>query len=126
MGDETIRDTLVDMFSDSDGNNGTKYMTRDGMKTMLMCAYHIAMDHYSEGPQMCLTINKTLIAVIDGCFHTKQQLSSQFVSHWIQANCPRLLLPLHRYSVHSLATSYRILEEEGPSLAAGNHKLNFS
>lgn len=72
------------------------------------------MDHYSEGPQMCFSINKTLKAVVDGCFHTKSELSIQFVSHWLEANCSRLFLPLHRYTVHSLATSYRVIETEGP------------
>jgi len=114
LDDETVRDILVRMFS-SDGEN----LTPESMRSLLMCSYHVAMDHYSEGPQMCLGINKTLTAVVDGCFHTKKALSCQFVYHWIEANCPRLLLTLHRYAVHSLATSYRTLETDDPHLAAG-------
>lgn len=102
------------MFS-SDGDN----LTPDDLRLLLMCTYHVAMDHYSEGPQMCLAINKTLTAVTDSCFHSKKSLSCQYVAHWIETNCPRLLLTLHRYAVHALATSYRTLETDEPHLAAG-------
>ncbi|XP_017774519.1 PREDICTED: uncharacterized protein LOC108561192 isoform X2 [Nicrophorus vespilloides] len=118
LDDDTIRDNMVMMFADDHCESGPT-MSPDGMKVMLMCAYHVSMDHYSEGPQMCLVISKTLKSVVDSCFHTKMQLSVQFVSHWLEANCPRLITPLHRYAVHSLATSYRSLEIEGPSLVAG-------
>lgn len=113
-----IRDVLVKMFTMGNENDGDT-MTQENLSSLLMCTYHISMDHYAEGPQMCLSINKTLKAVVDGCFHTKSQLSQQFVSHWLGTNCPRLLLSLHRYIVHCLATSYRTLEIDGPSLAAG-------
>ncbi|KAK4878246.1 hypothetical protein RN001_010752 [Aquatica leii] len=114
LDDDTVRTILVYMFA-SDGDN----MRREDMHSLFMCTYHVAMDHYSEGPQMCLVINKTLTAVVSSCFHTKDSLSCQYVVHWIEANCPRLLLTLHRYAVHSLATSYRTLETDGPDLAAG-------
>lgn len=107
------------MFAADPNDSTGDTMTPDAMRSMLMCAYHISMDHYSEGPQMCLAIGKTLKAVVDGCFHTKTQLSIQYVSHWLGTNCPRLLLPLHRYAVHCLATSYRVLESDGPPLATG-------
>lgn len=121
MDDEVARDIVVKMFAiDNKDDVGTgETITQDGLRSLLMCAYHISMDHYSEGPQMCLAIGKTLKAVVDGCFHTKTQLSIQYVSHWLGANCPRLILPIHRYAVHSLATSYRVLESDGPPLATG-------
>lgn len=110
------------MFAAENKDNVAEMISPDSMRSMLMCAYHISMDHYSEGPQMCLAIGKTLKAVVDGCFHTKTQLSVQFVSHWLGTNCPRLLLPIHRYAVHCLATSYRVLESDGPPLATGKKK----
>ncbi|XP_025832216.1 uncharacterized protein LOC108736005 [Agrilus planipennis] len=119
LNDDTARDTLVRMFSSYDENQETHVMTSEQLKQLLMCDYHISMDHYSGGPQMCVAINKTLKAVIDSCFHGKESLSWQYVSHWLQANCPRLLLPLHRYAVHSLATSWRVLESDGPPMATG-------
>lgn len=78
-----------------------------------MTAYRVAMDHYSEGPQMCLNIQKTLNTVVEACFHHKKYLSVQYVSHWLLAHCPRLLLPLHRFTVHRLATAHRSIESEG-------------
>ena len=107
------------MFSTYNGDSDNYFTTPEGLRSLLMCSYHISMDHYVDGPQMCLVINKTLKAVVDSCFHSKTNLSYQFVSHWLAANVPRLLLPIHRYTVHSLATSYRTLEVEGPPLAAG-------
>ncbi|XP_008194661.1 uncharacterized protein LOC663019 isoform X3 [Tribolium castaneum] len=118
LDDETVRDTFVRMFGTQVEDAG-EVITPEGLRSLLMCAYHVSMDHYSEGPQMCLSISKTLKAVVDSCFHTKTQLSTQFVSHWLAANCPRLLLPLHRYLVHSLATSWRTLEDMENAPAAG-------
>ncbi|XP_056633743.1 uncharacterized protein LOC130898896 isoform X2 [Diorhabda carinulata] len=120
MDDEKIRDILVKMWATSGDETGVEMISPDDMTSLLMCTYHISMDHYSEGPQMCLSCNKTLKAVVDSCFHNKKQLSVQFVSHWIELNTPRLLFPLHRYAVHSLATSWRTLEECEHSLASGN------
>lgn len=113
------------MYSVYKEESDNEFMTPESLRSLLMTSYHIAMDHYSEGPQMCLMINKTLKSVVDSCFHSKTHLSMQFVSHWLAGNTPRLLLPIHRYAVHCLTTSYRILEAEGsqtdgPSLAAGN------
>lgn len=132
MDDEVARDVVVKMFAMDNNKEETTgdMISQDELRALLMCAYHISMDHYSEGPQMCLAIGKTLKAVVDGCFHTKTQLSVQFVSHWLGTNCPRLILPIHRYAVHCLATSYRMLENDGPPLATGEHfvlifKCNF-
>lgn len=114
------------MFAMDNKEEGTGEMiSPDALRSLLMCAYHISMDHYSEGPQMCLAIGRTLKAVVDGCFHTKSQLSIQYVSHWLGTNCPRLILPIHRYAVHSLATSYRVLESDGPPLASGECFVSF-
>ncbi|KAB0791425.1 hypothetical protein PPYR_03225 [Photinus pyralis] len=112
--DDKVHHILVQMFAGSDEN-----VTRDDMYSLFMSTYHVSMDHYSEGPQMCVAINKTLTAVIESCFLKKTSLSCQYVVHWIEENCPRLLLTLHRYAVHSLATSYRTLETHETDLAAG-------
>lgn len=101
MDDETILNLYVQMYStiespSHDESSDTNWMTTDSLRLLLFTAYRVAMDHYSEGPQMCLHIQKTLTAVIDSCFHGKHKLSSQFVAHWLHANCPRLILPLHR------------------------------
>lgn len=128
MDDEVARDVVVKMFAmnnnkDDEVGNGREMISQDSLRSLLMCAYHISMDHYSEGPQMCLAIGKTLKAVVDGCFHIKTLLSIQYVSHWLGINCPRLILPIHRYVVHCLATSYRVLESDGPPLATGKSHI---
>ncbi|XP_050499451.1 uncharacterized protein LOC126879994 isoform X3 [Diabrotica virgifera virgifera] len=122
MDDDKVRETLVKMWAVSNQDTGGDIMTPDEMRCLLMCTYHISMDHYSEGPQMCLASNKTLKAVVDSCFHSKKQLSIQFVTHWIELNIPRLLFPLHRYAVHCLATSWRTLEDCEHSLASGDSR----
>ncbi|CAH0548972.1 unnamed protein product [Brassicogethes aeneus] len=114
LDDDQIRELLVKMFSDADDN-----IAIDSFRSLLMCAYHISMDHYSEGPQMCFSINKTLTSVVESCYHGKKSLMNKYVASWIGLNIPRLLFPLHRFAVHSLATSWRNLEQEEPSLAAG-------
>ncbi|CAG9855007.1 unnamed protein product [Phyllotreta striolata] len=119
LDDEAIRDTLVKMWASPNDETGSETITPEDMTSLLMCTYHISMDHYSEGPQMCLSCNKTLKAVVDSCFHSKKSLSVQYVCHWIETNIPRLLFPLHRYAVHSLATSWRTLEQCEPNLASG-------
>ncbi|GLV36995.1 uncharacterized protein CBL_02173 [Carabus blaptoides fortunei] len=117
MDDETVLNMYVKMYSEHD--DGGDMMTTDSLRLLLLTAYRVAMDHYSEGPQMCLHIQRTLTAVVDSCFHGKTRLSAQFVAHWLQANCPRLILPLHRYAVHSLATAHRALDADGAPLAQG-------
>lgn len=119
LDDDQVRDILVKMWSDYSEDTSCDMVNADNMTSLLMCTYHISMDHYSEGPQMCLSVNKTLKAVVDSCYHNKKSLSAQYVSNWIKTNIPRLLFPLHRYAVHSLATSWRNLEENEPNLAAG-------
>ncbi|KAK9874318.1 hypothetical protein WA026_002669 [Henosepilachna vigintioctopunctata] len=120
LDDATISDILIKIFSTQNQDNNNETITPESLKALLMSAYHISMDHYCEGPQSCFSLHRTLKAVVDSCFHIKNSLSTSFVSHWLQSNCPRLLQPVHRYIVHSLATSYRTLEEKNElDLAAG-------
>lgn len=91
-------ETYVGMYSvEAEGENMVgDQMTPDSLSLLLMTAYRVAMDHYSEGPQMCLVIQKTLATVVNSCFHHKTSLSASYVTHWLMAHCPRLLFPLHR------------------------------
>ncbi|XP_030759581.1 uncharacterized protein LOC115884983 isoform X2 [Sitophilus oryzae] len=111
LDDDIVRDTFVKMWSTFDEEKDVYIITSESFNSLLMCAYHVSMDHYSEGPQMCLSISKTLKAVVDGCFYQKSSLSSQYVSHWLADNAARLLLPLHRYAVHSIATAWRTIDQ---------------
>ncbi|CAG9772337.1 unnamed protein product [Ceutorhynchus assimilis] len=124
LDDSVILDIWVKMWSTFSEEKGSHQMTSEQFSALLMCAYVVSMDHYSGGPQMCLSINKTLKAVVDGCFHQKQSLSSQYVAHWLADNVFRLLLPLHRYAVHSIATAWRLIEQnEQPESTGVEHTL---
>lgn len=114
--DNIIVELYVRMYAEdttaigSGDENTCEKLDPEILKLLLMTAYRVAMDHYSEGPQMCLHIHNTLIAVVDSCFHQKKEISAQYISNWLLAHCPRLLLPLHRYAVHRLATGHRLIE----------------
>ncbi|XP_044764349.1 uncharacterized protein LOC123320921 isoform X2 [Coccinella septempunctata] len=112
LDDSTMSDILVKMFSIENQDNNNETITPDLLKMLLMSSYHISMDHYSEGPQSCYFLHQTLKAIVDSCFHVKNSLSTSYVSHWLQSNCPRLLQPVHRFIVHTLATAYRTLQEK--------------
>lgn len=53
-----------------------------------------------------------MLAVTQSCFFTKDALSVGFVCRWLEQNCPRLILPLHRYCVHTITTVYRRFETD--------------
>lgn len=53
-----------------------------------------------------------MLAVTQSCFFTKDSLSVGFVCRWLEQNCPRLILPLHHFCVHTITTVYRRLEGE--------------
>ncbi|XP_041971571.1 uncharacterized protein LOC121727672 isoform X2 [Aricia agestis] len=107
LDDGIIIDTYVRMFS-----SGTEEaaVTPEDLRTLLHISYKLSMDHYPEGPQTCLMINKTLSAVLRGCFNNKASHSVGFVVRWLEEHCHRLIFPVHRYCVHMLATRHRDLE----------------
>lgn len=51
-------------------------------------------------------------SVTQSCFFTKDTLSVGFVCRWLENNLPNLILPLHRFCVHTLTTVYRTIETE--------------
>ncbi|GBP20822.1 hypothetical protein EVAR_14548_1 [Eumeta japonica] len=107
LDDAAILEAYVRMFSADDEGGQVK---REGVRALLHTCYKLSMDHYPEGPQTCLKIHQTLSAVVDGCFGKADTHSVGFVVRWLQENCPRLILPVHRYCVHTLATRHRELE----------------
>ncbi|XP_034827469.2 uncharacterized protein [Maniola hyperantus] len=114
LDDNIIIDTYVRMFS-SDPEEGL--ITPDDLRSLLFISYKLSMDHYPEGPQTCPMINKTLTAVVKGCFNKKDSHSVGFVVRWLEEHCHRLIFPIHRYCVHMLATRYREIEAR---VEAGN------
>ncbi|CAG9791135.1 unnamed protein product [Diatraea saccharalis] len=107
LDDAVIIDTYVRMFGAETDDN---MMTPDGFRSLLYTSYKLSMDHYPEGPQTCLMIDKTLTAVVKGCFNNKDSHSIGFVVRWLEEHCHRLIFPIHRYCVHVLATRHRDIE----------------
>ncbi|XP_077299419.1 uncharacterized protein LOC143920410 [Arctopsyche grandis] len=104
MDDAAIVEVYVKMFCELEQED---MMNPDGLRMLLMTCYKLSMDHYSEGPQMCFMIHRTLNAVINSCFHSKNKLSSSYITRWLEEHCHRLVLPMHRYCVHILSTAWR-------------------
>ncbi|XP_063220459.1 uncharacterized protein LOC134529867 isoform X2 [Bacillus rossius redtenbacheri] len=94
-------------------------LTHDQFKSLLQQVYRLSMDFYPDGPtRTCVHLLKILKAVVDSAFHRKETVSVSFLAHWVQANCSRLLLGLHRYVVHTLTTAYHLIgkaEQENSS-----------
>ncbi|CAB3247697.1 unnamed protein product [Arctia plantaginis] len=61
LDDNVIIETYMKLFSSDDDDNT---VTPDGLRSLLYTSYKLSMDHYPEGPQTCLMINKTLSAVV--------------------------------------------------------------
>ncbi|KAJ9588920.1 hypothetical protein L9F63_017798 [Diploptera punctata] len=90
-------------------------VNQDGFRCLLLQAYRLAMDHYTEGPQTCKHLPKILNAIIESAFHRKSVLSVMFLSHWLQQHTPRLIVAVHRYVVHVLSTAYREAQQNTSS-----------
>ena len=45
-------------------------------------------------------------------FHGKNVLGSKYVIHWIEVNCPRVVVWMHRNLVHQLTVGFRRLQKK--------------
>lgn len=54
-------------------------------------------------------LDRTLNSVVQSCFFSKESLSSGYICRWLENNVPRLVPPIHKYCVHALSTSHRII-----------------
>ncbi|KAL4710126.1 hypothetical protein ACJJTC_016528 [Scirpophaga incertulas] len=81
LDDAAVIETYVRMFGAETDEN---MVTATGFRALLLTSYRLAMDHYPEGPQTCLLINKTLSAVVNGCFNNKEIHSVGFVVRWLE------------------------------------------
>ncbi|CAH2093335.1 unnamed protein product [Euphydryas editha] len=116
LDDSAIIETYVRMFS-VEAEEGT--VKPDDLRSLLYISYKLSMDYYPEGPQTCIMINKTLTAVIKGCFNNKDSHSVGYVVRWLEEHCHRLVFPVHRYCVHMLATRHRDVEAAGAGAGGG-------
>lgn len=105
LDDTQIIESYVRIYCDPNEENASK----DGVKALLRQSFNIAMFHYSGDATICPSMETSLEAVIATCFF-QEPLSVGFISRWLEENCPRLILPVHRYCVHLLTTSYRSIK----------------
>ncbi|XP_053683100.1 uncharacterized protein LOC128733498 [Sabethes cyaneus] len=106
LDDSVILENYVRMF----GNlSETDLIKPENFKDLLRTCYNLAMAHYQDGPQSCLLLDRTLNSVVQSCFFSKESLSSGYICRWLENNVPRLVPPLHKYCVHALSTSHRII-----------------
>lgn len=106
LDDTVILENYVKMFGDL---NETELIKPENLKDLLRTCYNLAMAHYQDGPQTCRLLDRTLNSVVQSCFFSKESLSSGYICRWLENNVPRLVPPIHKYCVHALSTSHRII-----------------
>lgn len=105
LDDSKVIEMYVRIFSDYNEENASK----EGIKNLLLTSFGISMNFNSGDSHSCPSIESTLDCVIATCFF-QDNLSIGFVSRWLEENCMRLILPIHRYVLHVLTTSYRRIQ----------------
>ncbi|XP_053670542.1 uncharacterized protein LOC128720868 [Anopheles nili] len=106
LDDSVILESYVRMFGDL---NESELIKPDNLRNLLRTCYNLAMAHYSDGPQTCRLLNRTLDSVVQSCFFSKESLSPGYICRWLENNVPRLVPPIHKYCVHALSTSHRTI-----------------
>lgn len=102
LDDQKVIEMYVRIFSNPNDENASK----DGVRDLLKTSFEIAMTFNSGESHSCPKIESTLDNVIATCFF-QDSLSIGFISRWLEENCSRIIIPIHRYVLHVLTTSYR-------------------
>lgn len=105
LDDQKVIEMYVRIFSNSNDENASK----EGVKSLLRTSFNIAMSFNSGDAHSCPSVDDTLENVIATCFF-QESLSIGFVARWLEENCSRIILPVHRYALHVLTTSYRSIQ----------------
>jgi hypothetical protein len=118
LDDQKVIETYVKMFCNLNEENATK----EGVKNLLRTSFNIAMTFNSGDAHSCLNIENTLDAVTATCFF-QEPLSVGFVSRWLEENCAKIILPINRYVLHLLTTSYRNIQTNMEEKASNGMEL---
>lgn len=100
---------LIEMYVRIFCNLNEENASKEGVKSLLRTSFNIAMRYNAGEAHCCPNIEATLDAVIATCFF-QDTLSIGFVSKWLDENCSRIILPIHRYVLHLLTTTYRNIQ----------------
>lgn len=106
LDDQKLIELYVRIFGNSSNDENA---SKEGVKSLLRTSFEIAMTFNSGDSHSCSEIESTLDSVVDTCFF-QDSLSTGFVSRWLEENCSRIILPVHRYVLHMLTTSYRTIQ----------------
>lgn len=118
LDDQKVIEMFVRIFSGLNDENASK----DGVKDLLRTSFEIAMTFNSGESHSCPNIESTLDTVIATCFF-QESLSIGFIARWLEENCSRIILPIHRYVLHVLTTSYRKIQMNVEDKATGGLEL---
>lgn len=114
LDDQVVVEIYIKMFSDVE----TDQCTAAGLKTLLTIGFNLAMAYYVVEPKSCPDLESTLNSVLSSCFF-QEPLTIGFVTRWINQHCNRLILPIHKFCIHTLSTLYRDLEQHQDLTGAG-------
>lgn len=113
---------IVEMYVIIFCNHGEN-ASREGIKSLLKVSFDIAMAYYVGDGKGCSKIEDTLDAVLSTIFFSDSPFSTGFIAKWIEENCTRIILPIHKYSVHLLTTSYRSIRLNQEDLSGNGMEL---
>lgn len=102
MNDEIIIENYVKIYSNLKAEGD---VNQKNLQSLLLISYVLAMD--DDSMVTLLSAERIINAVLVSCFHGKESLSVNYVSHWLWQNCPRIVQGLHRYVTHVFSTAYR-------------------
>lgn len=117
MDDNKILEVYVKLYSEvSEDPEKPDFITKDGVRNLLLTCYKIAMSHSTGNGigALCPQLDRTLNSVVKSIFFSQKDqdsLSLGFVSRWFEQNAIRIILLVHKYCVHTLTTAYRGLEQ---------------
>lgn len=113
---------IVEMYVIIFCNHGEN-ATREGIRSLLKISFDIAMAHYVGDGKGCAKIQDTLDAVLATIFFSDSPFSTGFIAKWIEENCTRIILPVHKYTIHLLTTAYRCIKLNQADLSTNGMEL---
>ncbi|XP_046445865.1 uncharacterized protein LOC124195479 isoform X1 [Daphnia pulex] len=117
IGEEPMLTFYVQIFASDDD-----LLNHDDVNKFFQSCYHLSLgsttctDHSDEVIQM----------VITAMFHGKSTLSSKYVVHWVQENCPRVVTWMHRHLVHRLTVGFRVLQQNREAKVEVEHDTDLA
>ncbi|XP_055387234.1 uncharacterized protein LOC129615866 [Condylostylus longicornis] len=110
--DSKIIENYLKMYADADRSD---MVTKDDLSQFLLTCFKVAMSHYTGASKICPFADRTIDSVLKAIFFSQDTLSIGFIARYMEQNCTRLILLVHKYVIHTLSTCYRGLEQSETS-----------